>query len=118
MWTLTPPGRQWTQSFISCTGKRFCVWMRGGTFSACQAPRLVPEKQMHSVLSSAGGLLLRRHDPGGLVTPETILGEIVDPCTGDSREVLQADCSGRIFFAHRSQLVNGHEVAFQILPGG
>ena len=34
-----------------------------------------------------------------------------------SREVLQADCSGRIFFAHRSQLVNGHEVAFRILPG-
>ena len=79
---------------------------------------LVPEAQMHNVLSSTGGLFLRRHGPGELVAAGTPLAEIVDPCTGQIREVLTAACAGRIFFAHKIQLMNGHDVAFRILPTG
>lgn len=29
-----------------------------------------------------------------------------------------SDCAGRVFFARRSLLIDGHEVAFRILPDG
>ena len=31
-------------------------------------------------------------------------------------EQLRADCRGQVFFCHHTQLINGHEVAYRILP--
>lgn len=80
------------------------------------APVLFQESGLHNVLSSAGGLLLRRCQAGDAVRPGDLLGEILNPCTCAVLEQLRADCAGRAFFTHRSQLINGHEVAFRILP--
>lgn len=80
------------------------------------APILFREDGLHNVLSAAGGLLLRCRRPGDLVRSGDVLGEILDPCTCAVLEQLWADCPGRIFFTHRAQLINGHEVAFRILP--
>ena len=53
---------------------------------------------------------------GDAVSAGELLGEILDPCSCQTLEQLKAGCSGRVFFSHRSQLINGHEVAFRILP--
>lgn len=79
-------------------------------------PLLFREDGLHNVLSAAGGLLMRHRHPGDLVRPGDLLGEILDPCTCAVLEQLRADCPGKVFFTHRAQLINGHEVAFRILP--
>ncbi len=76
---------------------------------------LVKESALETVLSSAGGLLLRRRIPGNFVQAGDLLGEILDPCTDTILEELHAGRSGRIFFAHKAQLIGGHEVAYRIV---
>ena len=44
------------------------------------------------------------------------MADILDPRTGRVLEQLHAGRLGRIFFAHKAQLIAGHEVAFKILP--
>lgn len=83
---------------------------------AGERPVLVREHEMHNVLSSTGGLFLRRHGPGDIVSAGTVLAEIADPCTNRILETLTAPRAGRIFFAHRVQLINGQAVAFRLLP--
>lgn len=84
--------------------------------SAGDISRSCQESQLKDVLSTAGGLLIRSRQPGDYVSAGTALGEIIDPCTCMILERLCAPCEGRVFFARKSQLINGHEVAFRILP--
>ena len=79
-------------------------------------PETFQESGLHNILSSAGGLLLRSREPGDLVKPGQILADILGPCTGEILEHLRSDCVGRVFFARKSRLIDGHEVAFRILP--
>ena len=81
-----------------------------------ERPRFFRENCLHNVLSAAGGLLLCRRQPGDRVKAGEVLGEILDPCTCGHLEALRADCDGRVFFCHRAQLIDGHEVAFRVLP--
>jgi len=81
-----------------------------------QESLLFREDALSSVLSSAGGLFLRHMKPGDVVQPGDLLADILDPCTGEILEQLRAGQLGRIFFAHKAQLIAGHEVAFRILP--
>lgn len=76
---------------------------------------LVRESSLDTILSSAGGLLLRRRTPGDFVQAGDLLGEILDPCTDTILEELHAGRSGRVFFAHKAQLIGGHEVAYRIV---
>lgn len=85
-------------------------------FPAAVAPKIFRESCLHTILSHEGGLLLCRRKPGDAVSAGELLGEILDPCSCQTLEQLKAGCSGRVFFSHRSQLINGHEVAFRILP--
>ena len=85
-------------------------------FPAAVAPKIFRESCLHTILSHEGGLLLCRRKPGDAVSAGELLGEILDPCSCQTLEQLKAGCSGRVFFSHRSQLLNGHEVAFRILP--
>lgn len=85
-------------------------------FPAAGQPRILRENALHTVLSHAGGLMLNRRAPGDRVEAGELLGEIIDPCTCRSLEQLRADCRGRVFFCHRAQLIDGHEVAFRLLP--
>lgn len=85
-------------------------------FPAEGQPRILRENALHTVLSHAGGLMLNRRAPGDRVEAGELLGEIIDPCTCRSLEQLRADCRGRVFFCHRAQLIDGHEVAFRLLP--
>ena len=84
--------------------------------SAGFIPTTYQETALHNILSTAGGLLMCRSNPGDTVKTGDILGEIVDPCTCTVLEQLHSDCDGRVFFAHKAQLINGHEVAFRVLP--
>ena len=84
--------------------------------SAGITPELFQESCLHNILSSFGGLLLCSRRPGDVVKPGQILADILEPCSGRILEHLRSDCTGRVFFARRSRLINGHEVAFRILP--
>lgn len=77
-------------------------------------PKLLMEKTLDTVLSSAGGLLLRSKEPGDFVAEGDLLARIMDPCTNTVLEELHAREKGRVFFAHKPQLIGGHEVAFRI----
>ncbi len=79
-------------------------------------PALFREDGLESILSSAGGVFLRHMKPGDVVQPGDVLADILEPCTGEVLEQLRADRLGCIFFAHKAQLIGGHEVAFRILP--
>ena len=79
-------------------------------------PTLFRENQLHNILSTAGGLLLCRRKPGDPVEKGDVLCEILNPCTCEVLEQLRADCRGQVFFCHHTQLINGHEVAYRILP--
>ncbi len=81
-------------------------------------PELLLEKTLDTVLSSAGGLLLRDKEPGDFVEEGDLLAKIMDPCTNTVLEKLHAREAGRIFFAHKPQLIGGHEVAFRICKTG
>lgn len=79
-------------------------------------PFFFKESTLETVLSGAGGLLLRKKEPGALVMEGELLGEILDPCTNTILESLYAKVSGHVFFAHKEQLIGGHEVAFRLIP--
>lgn len=81
-----------------------------------QPCRVLQEEELTDVLSSCGGLLLCRVGPGDQVACGQELAEIQDPCTGQVLERLRAGKAGRVFFVHRHSLINGHDVAFRILP--
>lgn len=84
--------------------------------SAGITPKIFQESCLHNILSSFGGLLLCSRMSGDVVKPGQILADILDPCSGQILEHLRSDCTGQVFFARRSRLINGHEVAFRILP--
>lgn len=81
-------------------------------------PEFLMEKTLDTVLSSAGGLLLRNKEPGDFVAEGDLLAKIMDPCTNNVLEELHAREAGRVFFAHKPQLIGGHEVAFRICKTG
>lgn len=91
-------------------------FLRRQYFPTVADPRILRESELHDILSHAGGLMLCRRRPGDPVEQNDLLGEILDPCTGQTLEQLRTDCRGRVFFCRRAQLINGHEVAFRILP--
>ncbi len=85
-------------------------------YSAGCETTLFREVSLHTVLSTYGGLLMRRCEPGDTVERGALLAEILDPCTCEVKELLRSDCRGQVFFAHKTQLICGHEVAFRVLP--
>ncbi len=74
------------------------------------------ESKLESVLTAQGGLFFRYKQPGDNVKEGDTLAEVLDPCTNTVLEKLTAPHRGRVFFAHKAQLIGGHEVAFRILP--
>lgn len=86
-----------------------------GQASRGEQSRIYAEKNLCEVLSTHGGLLVHRLPLGSYVKPGDLLAQILDPCSGQVVEQLQAPAEGRIFFLHRSRLINGHDLAFRIL---
>lgn len=79
-------------------------------------PHFFKENTLCTMLSRSGGLLIRKKEPGDAVKEGELLGEILDPCTDTVLEQLYAKSNGRVFFAHKAQLIAGHEVAFRLIP--
>lgn len=92
-------------------GKGFCPNVAG----AGEASKVYQEENLCNILSSVGGLLVHRLSLGTTVNAGDLLAHIQDPCTGEVLEQLTSPVSGRIFFRHRSRLINGHDMAFRIL---
>jgi predicted deacylase len=67
-------------------------------------------------VETAGGLLVRYADPGDHIKGGALLGRIENPCDGETLEELRAQRDGIVFFAHHANLINGHEVAFRVVP--
>lgn len=87
-----------------------------GVFSAGQKSAIVIEKSMRTIHSTYGGLFFRSAKPGDFVEEDTPLAEILDPYTCEIQEQLFSPCRGQVFFAHKAELIAGHEIAFRIIP--
>ncbi len=95
------------------------LWKKGLSRAAvpeAKTPRIFWEETLHNVTSKAGGLMMSRLTPGSRVASGDTLAEILEPCTGTVLERLQSGAAGTVFFVHRAALIDGHEVAFRILP--
>lgn len=77
--------------------------------------RLYHEDSLRGIHSPTGGLLVHRLPLGAEVKEGDVLACIQDPCTGQALAHLTAPADGRIFFRHRSRLINGHDLVFRIL---
>ena len=80
------------------------------------ASTIFPEEQMDRVLSTAGGLLIREVAAGDQVKAGDLLGRICNPCDGTLLQTMTAPRDGCVFFTHHPNLINGHEVAYMIVP--
>ena len=81
-----------------------------------ETTRICHEEDLHDVLTTAGGLLVHRLTLGAQAQAGDVLAEVVNPFTGTVVEQLKTRVPGRVFFIHRSRLINGHEVAYRVLP--
>lgn len=88
-----------------------------GQADSGQPCTVISESTLCNIHASRGGLLVCRSQPGDRVAAGDLLAEIQDPCTGAVLEQLSSQADGRVFFVHRPSLINGHDVAFRILPG-
>ncbi|MDD6155245.1 MAG: methyltransferase domain-containing protein [Eubacteriales bacterium] len=81
-----------------------------------KAPVHFNEGNMQALLSEAGGLLLLEAESGDHVTAGQTLGKIFDPCDGSLLQTFESPSDGRVFFTHHADLIDGHEIAFRIVP--
>lgn len=78
--------------------------------------RIFHEEELHNVLATTGGLLVQRLALGAHAAAGDLLADVLNPFTGAVAEHLRTQVDGRVFFIHRSHLINGHDVAYRILP--
>lgn len=76
---------------------------------------LLQEDEMAVLLTTRGGLFRRLKMPGEDVDYGEVVGEVLDPITGEVTEQLRSPTSGTIFFAVKRPLVTQHTVAFRII---
>lgn len=74
------------------------------------------EKNLVSVQSKSGGILLYDRKVSEHVKRGELLGHIVDPYTAETTEELRAPQDGVLFFARRVQIISAHTVVFRIIP--
>lgn len=109
----SPSARQAVEAVLRFLGEKgFCRPVAGPG----ETTRICHEENLHNVLSTTGGLLVHRLALGEHAAAGDVLADILNPMTGAVVEHLRTQVEGRVFFIHRSRLINGHEVAYRILP--
>lgn len=86
------------------------------THTAGEETRIFAEESLCNVHPSVGGLLLHQVSLGDRVQQGMVMAEVQDPYTGTVRQTLTSPADGRVFFMHKSCLINGFDIALRILP--
>lgn len=76
---------------------------------------LVHEESLTNVMTPCGGIFRRLADPGQFVEYHQVLGQLLDPFTGEVRAELLSPTNGTVFFAVDYALVTEHTTAFRII---
>lgn len=79
-------------------------------------PAHVREADMVLAHTTRGGIFRRLARPGDIVSQGQVLAEIVSPMCGEVEERIEAPDGGVVFFTCSKALVNGHTLAFGIIP--
>lgn len=73
------------------------------------------EKDLVSLLSPCGGILIHKVFSGEKINKEQILAEIIDPLSGKIKAVISSPKNGRIFYTHTSNLITEHEIVYRFI---
>lgn len=77
--------------------------------------QLLTDEMIVPVNNIEAGIYERIASVKDTVKKGDILARIIHPFEGDVLEEVKAECDGTIFFAHRAQIVNGHEHLFDMI---
>ena len=78
-------------------------------------PSVLHEEDLTSVITPCGGVFRRLLGPGEYAEYGQVLGQLLDPFTGEVRAELRSPTSGTVFFAIHHPLCTEHTVAFRII---
>lgn len=76
---------------------------------------VIDEDQLHSIDAPDGGIYRGICQPGDEVVRGDLLGEILDPYTGDVRTSVISPTDGIIFFGYSQPLVMEHAILYRII---
>lgn len=76
---------------------------------------VIDEDQLHSIDAPDGGIYRGICQPGDEVVRGDLLGEILDPYTGDVRAPVISPTDGIIFFGYSQPLVMEHAILYRII---
>lgn len=76
---------------------------------------VINEDDLVPVLSHAAGFYKRLREPGTTVYHNEVIGEIIDPYTGDVIDQVVSPTEGMIFFAHTEPTVMEDAVVYKII---
>ena len=78
-------------------------------------PSVLHEEDLTSVITPCGGVFRRLLGPGEYAEYGQVLGQLLDPFTGEVRAELRSPTSGTVFFAIHHPLCTEPTVAFRII---
>jgi predicted deacylase len=86
-----------------------------GEFSISEKTNVYYEKDLFTVLSPCGGLLIHKVFSGDSAVEGQVLAEIYDPCSGLLKSVVNSPKDGKVFYSHSSNLISEHEIIFRLV---
>lgn len=91
--------------------------LRENAFGPGERSRIVPERSLIAVHAPIAGVYHRFYHPGDRIRAGQVLCEITHPLEGDVLARVPSPVDGRVFFAHRSPLVEERGVVYKIITG-
>ena len=82
----------------------------------CTNPKLIRESSLRNILTSCGGIFIRKKQLGERVSAGETVAVVMNPLTGETAEELRAPADGIVFFLYREDLISGHAIAGRVLP--
>ncbi|MCR5773551.1 MAG: succinylglutamate desuccinylase/aspartoacylase family protein [Lachnospiraceae bacterium] len=77
----------------------------------------IPENEMSNIQTSTSGLFRPRAKAGDMINENDEIAEIICPYTAEVKEVIKAQCSGRVFFVRHAEAIMEHDLVYRIVPG-
>lgn len=76
---------------------------------------VIQEKDLKDVYASANGLFRPKMRPGDEVRYGDPMADIIDPYTGEVKEMVTAPTDGIVFFAYTEPLIGQYDVAYRLI---
>ena len=76
---------------------------------------VINEDDLMPILAGAAGFYKRLKEPGSTVYHDEVIGEIIDPCTGEIKSHVISPTEGMVFFAHTAPTVMEDAVVYRVI---